>query len=249
MAAFSSPRTIPELLHLIKTVYTIMKRKRIAKILVIILICFFSNSCVVIYHKSKLHLANELFDYNAINFRTDGYYYMIKEYAPGKVLLENGKVNNHHKTCGITPIIFYNNGFVRKAGFTQGLKSYKDKKEKEKNIELALKKLEKDIVNDSFHVKIENTIWDWGLYNQYDNGRILIQSYINHFGDYRLIDWTGVVRNDSIIILTSKYGYKAHNKPQVIDEEIYELYRFRKFSHKPDSINYIMNNRNKFGNK
>lgn len=212
-----------------------MMIKREVGRLVAILFLIIVSGCSMIFHKSKMHLADEMFDISRLTFRIDGYYYMVKEYD--------------HRSVGIKPIIFYNNGYVRKVESLHGLKSYRDEREKDENIELALKNLENDIINDSFHVKIQNTIWDWGLYKEYDDRRIIIQSYSNHFGDYRLVDWTGHVLNDTTILLKHKYGYKFHNVPKVIDEEIYELYRFRAFSSKPDSINYIMNHRTRFGNK
>ena len=230
----------------------IVKSKTILKIISIIIISFLFTNCAVIFHKSKLHLSDNEFCIDSLSFRIDGYYYMVKEFKRGTILLDENKANYSNKACGIVPIIFYENGFVRKSEFIYEVKMFRNEKERQNNIQLALEQVEKKILVDSFHVQIENTIWDWGLYKQY-NDSILIQSYINVLGDFVLVDWNGIVKNDTTLILTSRNEYDT---PSLIDwtsekkrKSVHKTYKFRKFVSKPDSSNYIMNNRNKFGKK
>ncbi len=214
-----------------------MPYKNTQSIVLIFLLFFLISSCNIIHHKSKLHLIDKPFSMDSISFRTNGYYYTI---------LENER--SQAGTYYIKPLIFYDNGYVRKAEFRYGHFVSLSAESERKKIDLTLKEIERSITVDSFHVQIENTIWDWGLYNQYQDS-ILIQSYYNILGEYELFDWGGKVLNDSTILFTSKFGYKQSNKPYLIGESIEEIYRFRKFPIKPDSINYIMNHRDRFGKK
>lgn len=205
----------------------------------------FSIGCSTIYHKSIFHLANTPFEFQNITFKTNGYYFLEKTFEEGEKYIDE-KIKTNSKSCGIMPIIFYSDGFVRKSEFIHGLKPYQDEKSKRDSINEYLKELEFSFLDNTFHVQIKNSIWDWGKYRQ-KGDEILIQYYYNHFGDFRLIDLKGKVKNDSTIIITKKYGYKQPNYPYEINEEINEVYRFKEFHTKPDSSNYIKSNIRKFG--
>jgi len=200
--------------------------------------------CSKIHHKSLFHLAHTPFESKNITFKTNGYYFMEKTFEKGEKYI-NEQIKTDTKSCGIMPIIFYADGFVRRSEFIHGLKPYKDEQSKRDSIEKNLKELESSFVNNTFHVQIKNSIWDWGKYRQKGN-EILIQYYSNHFGDFRLIDLKGEIKNDSTIIFSKQYGYKQPNYPYIINEEINETYRFKEFHTKPDSSNYIKSNLHKF---
>lgn len=213
--------------------------------------------CTIISHKSKLHLINETFNSDSVKFRIDGIYYLVNDHAPNTILLSitdstskfpKSVVNSSHRAITVKPLIFYNNGYVYKGSAGFGAFTYKNELERENVVQKCISKIENRILENTFHYRIEDSIWDWGLYNQ-EGDSIIVQCYFNHFGGYRLIDWNGFVKNDSTIIFTSKYGYKFHKSPQIIDEIINEIYHFKSFAVKPDSINYILNHSHKFGEK
>lgn len=212
---------------------------------VIILIGVFGCS-PRIYDKEKLSLVNEPFQKADITFRTDGYYYRIEDYEKGEdsaLTMEYGKT----KLCAITPIIFYGDGFVRKSTFIHGIRPYKTLQEKNDSIKASLLDIDKSIINNTFHVKIENTPWDWGLYRQ--NGReVSIQYYYNRYGNYRLREYGGEALNDTTLVF--RYEKEFTDPPGYSDEteeEPEEIYHFRSLSVKPDSSNYIKSNIQEFG--
>jgi len=219
------------------------------KIITFLIVLFFILGCSPkIYDKSKLTLSSETFNINQILFRTDGYYYMEKVYELGddkSIEMQHGQT----KTCAITPIIFYDDGYVRKGEFVFGVKPFETEEDKKQAINQSLLELEKEIEENTFHVQIENSIWDWGMYSQTKN-EILIQYYYNFYGNYRLINYTGEVLNDTTIIFKVKSGYaKFPSHVKKIPDGKEEIYHFRKFRIKPDSSNYIKNNIGEFGEK
>lgn len=201
-----------------------------------------------IYDKDKLTIANTPFQKENITFRTDGYYYQIIEYEKGENLsleMEHGKSNY----CAVSPIIFYDDGFVRKSEFTHGVKPFITNQEKKDSIEELLRNLDKSIRDNNFHVKIENTIWDWGLYRQSPN-ELVIQYFYNHYGHYRLINYSGVVKNDTTLVFKHKKGYTEFpSHVSRLEDKSEEIYYFRKLRSKPDSMNYIKSNAEEFGQR
>ena len=200
-----------------------------------------------IYDKSKLTIADIPFNQAEISFRTDGYYYTekVNEVGENRALEE---VYNGSKTCAISPLIFYDDGYVRKSEFTHGVRPFETIVDKKDSIEVLLKKMENSISKGSFHVNIENTIWDWGLYKQ-TKDEIFIQYYYNHYGDYKLINYKGKIINDTTIVFTSKTAEELPSYVKDIDIESEEIYHFREYSQKPDSSNYIKTNLHEFGVK
>lgn len=203
----------------------------IIKLTLVLISTNFIISCAVIYNKSKLYLNEKEFNKNVISFRTDGYYYKVKEHEKGNF--------------GISPMIFYENGYVVKLESYYSVSMVRDENEKKKKFNYTLKYIDKRILDNTYHVQIKNTIWDWGLYSQKKDS-LIMQTYINYIGDYYLVNWKGVVLNDTTLLVTTRYDYNPKNRKTEI---INELYQFRKLNHKPDSINYIMINRAKFGKR
>ena len=195
----------------------------------LIVLCFILGCSPKIYDKSKLTLTSEKFNKNQIQFRTDGYYYMEKVYELG----DNKSLEMQHgqsKTCAFSPIIFYNDGYVRKCEFIFGVRPFETEEDKKQSINQSLLELEKEIEQNTFHTQLENSIWDWGIYNQ-TKSEILIQYYYNFYGNYRLINYSGEVLNDTTIIFREKSGYTqfpSHVKKIPDGEE--EVYHFRKFN-------------------
>jgi len=226
-----------------------MKRSKLQILLVATIVILGITSCSSrIYDKDKLTIANTPFQKEDITFRTDGYYYQIIEYEQGENLsleMEYGRSN----FCAVSPIIFYDDGFVRKSEFTHGVKPFSKNEEKKDSIEGILRNLDKSIRENNFHVRIDNTIWDWGLYKQSEN-KLVIQYYYNHYGDYRLIDYSGIVKNDTTLVFKQKKGYTDFpSHISKIEDESEEIYYFRKLSVKPDSMNYIKSNAEEFGQR
>jgi len=218
-----------------------MIRIRYKIILLIPFVVFIITSCVRIYDKQKLSIANNSFKQENITFRTDGYYYKIIEYQEGENLsieMQYGESN----FCAISPLIFYNDGFVRKSEFIHEIRKFKTEQDMNDSINISLLSLDEEIETNNFHVQMNNTIWDWGMYEQ-NYMKITIQYYRNHHGNYRLIEQIGEVKNNTTIILKNKQTIIRNDD---LNNEPEEIYYFRKLKIKPDSTNYIKSNIEKF---
>lgn len=79
-----------------------------------------------------------------------------------------------------------------------------------------------------------------GVYN-INGDSIKIQVYHSGSEVLKLFEYSGIILNDSTIQI-SRIKYYPNN-----DEYVNELYRFEPFNAKPDSSNFIIKNRHKFG--
>ncbi len=121
----------------------------IVKLTLVLFVLNLTVSCAVIYNKSKLYLNENEFNKDAINFRTDGYYYKVEEHGKGNF--------------GISPMIFYKNGYVVKPEGYYPVNIANYDVDKNKKISYTLKYIEKRIQDNTYHVQIKNTIWDWRI--------------------------------------------------------------------------------------
>ena len=205
--------------------------------------------CSKIYHKSGLSLLQQPFTPDFITFKTDGYYYAeISRQQYEFDIPNDGKSSNLFLAKGITPIIFYEDGFVKKdEGFLLENKP-SDSAHKKKIIDSILVAYENSDQTSKYKRKSKANLWNWGVYRQ-NNSNLQLQYYINHFGQYRLVTLKILVLNDSTLLATHKYSRYAGVQPHIINDSLKEFYKFRKFSSKPDSINYLRDNLHRFKKK
>jgi hypothetical protein len=218
-----------------------------------------------IFHKKYLKLPEINYIHDERSFKIQGYYYTEKtrnSYCK-KELNEaggysNAKESKFEEYC-ISTIVFYSDGYLYGSGWhlhsgiTRTIDNYMDYchlLEEENNYKNTKIKFEENInlghiITDEEAIKAG--IFQRGVYHV-DGTQIKIQLYQGGF-DYgpHLFEYEGLILNDTSIIL--KF-FKESPEAFIEDiEDIDEIYKFVPFEFKPDSINYIRDNREKFEKK
>lgn len=230
--------------------------KRLRTSLLLVLLALLVSQCyVLIRTKDRLTLINEEFQLDSVSFRIDGIYYQVNIHPKNTKLVdsimepEDGvifKVANKEVAVSLTPMIFYENGFVYYSFMSWGLAPFSTEKEKDSIIHNTISYVEDRIseLANRYDADRRISIGDWGLYKQYGDS-LFIQTYRNVMGDYSLMDITGRVENDSTItIISRQYHYPLDGGKQINATSF-----FKSFSPKPDSTNYISTHPHKFGNR
>lgn len=228
----------------------------------IIIITAFGISCAPrIFNRNDLIINEKTEGLNTSSFRIDGYYYHRTESIDylSEIPKQGGGVkkiaDSEFKRKEIETLIFYSNGYV----YCSDNSLISVEIEVNKTIDSDLKRLncydsvlvqfEHDLRNERFASKPKrgkkSDIWNWGIYKVH-NDSILIQYYRNELGDYYLIEQTGILHNDSRITILSEKEYKSANSKGYFTD-LDKTYNFRHLDTKPDSVNYIMMNEERFG--
>ncbi|NOT50807.1 MAG: hypothetical protein HOP10_05985 [Chitinophagaceae bacterium] len=219
-------------------------------VLILAAFLFFVSSCSRIYHKSELHLQEQSFNRHLITFRTDGYYYTEIEEKRKDYSIPQDQPGHEYTGIGILRTVFYDDGYVN-YGESLLRQNKQSGSLKQKIVDSLLTEWEKLRYPGWGYTNKKNAkvhIWDWGLYRQ--KGPVIeLQYYSNHFGHYRLVTVAMSVLNDSTLLATHKYSPYVGMMPHIVDDSIDLIYKFRKYSPKPDSTNYLRYNIHKFGPK
>ncbi len=209
---------------------------------------FFPLGCSRILHRSELRLLEEPFKKESITFRTDGYYYTQVEMDQENYSVPQDQPGHVFMATGIKTAFFFNDGYVHKSESVLMEDKPSDAASKQRIVDSLLLSFEKNYANQRYQEKRSSKVhlWSWGLYRQKEKS-LELQYYSNHFGHYRLVTVKMSVLNDSILLATHKYSPYAGLIPNIVDDSIHEVYKFRKFFPKPDSTNYLRDNIHKFG--
>jgi len=130
----------------------------------------------------------------------------------------------------VTPMVLYGNGYIHEIFSYKGISPHDSIKAR--------------LQSDKYFYPIDKKygIWGWGIWWT-QNDSIYIEQYCNYTGDYDIRYRKGIVTDDLTFIIT--HDSSTHQKPTVrLDRRIY---KFQHLDSKPDSINYILNNIEKFG--
>jgi len=153
----------------------------------------------------------------------------IQEGAKSSLRLD-GYYYTKNSDSTVTPMILYSNGYMHEIFSYDGMAphdSIKTRLQSDKYFYPADKKY---------------GIWGWGIWWT-QNDSIFIEQYCNYTGDYDIRHRKGIVADEMTFIITSDSS--VHQKPTVrLDRK---LYKFEKLDTKPDSVNYILINIEKFG--
>lgn len=223
-------------------------RRSVFKISVV-LIFFGTYGCYsyFIYHESRMILADQDFDLKTIKFKIDGYYYSIVNYKHGEI---HSGTKPSGKACGISPMFFYTDGYVRKPNWVMGPKIYYNEVQRLAIIDSLLEKLNHLITTDSLYFHEVATVTDWGFYSQPTTKVVFMQTYGQFGGDERLLDWYGSVKNDTTIILTTRNLHRVFNEYLNLESNVNQTYHYVQFPFKPDSaLNYLKTNIHRFGKR
>jgi hypothetical protein len=203
--------------------------------------------CSGIYHKSRLTFINSPFELSKIPFRIDGYYYnerTEKHYNWGHDAQNNTVQKVDYLMLSIRPMFFYADGYIKNIDGAYSPENYTDSITKKAAILNVLAHVE-SIIKKNKNVRITDNVEEWGLYRM-NNGDLEIQYYFNHFGSFRLIELKVKVLDSETLLVKHRYSSYFHNAPRVIDEDVEDIYKFRQFTEKPDSSNYIKEHTSKF---
>jgi len=104
----------------------------------------------------------------------------------------------------------------------------------------GFEKFEAEVFNNptsayDYNNRNKNSIW-WGAYSVED-GLINFQ-YFTYYGEYSAIERNGVIVNDSTIKITSFTNLSRD--PFIKQSADFGIFRFKHFSNKPDSLNWMM---------
>jgi hypothetical protein len=214
-----------------------------SKFTFILILAIGLNSCILIYDSHKLRFPTNDFQLDNKTLKTNGYYFDLDSVYTGIYDFETNRMtNSKYYEKIITPILFYNNGYIKINGSysgimvddNSGLKRVNTFENCHKNIKYSLLKH-----NNTRCKNRKSDVWGWGVF-KIDKDSIKIQFYRNVLGDYYLTEYHGLVINDTTIIFKQQIDFKGYQDMDA--KSINKLYRFCKFD-KPDSINYLMINK------
>ena len=183
-------------------------------------------------------LVNDTFSKEDLTFNINGYYYKV---------VEKESRDSNYKEITVSPIIFYDDGYVWKSEMNFVLGSYVLDEERDSLIKNGLIGLEERIRgNNLYHLK-RKRIWDWGVYRMVDN-RLKIQHYSNHLGDYTLYETDFEVLDDKTLKQVYSYGYflRGRKPDEIVRREKY-IYHFKPFDRQSSPSNYIKKHIKRFG--
>lgn len=227
--------------------------------LIFISILFTFYSCYI-HHKKYVIVPKEDFILDEKILKTDGYYYAEKIHTDYCKRVQNGSgievvEESKYEESVILYLFLYRDGYL----FNEGMKmlsgvqysdenyfNYCDLLDNQNTFESARNNLEdqlnRRIVGDDKGAYKEN-IFQRGVYS-IDGRNIILQHYYGTGGGPNLIEYHGEILNDTTFVIQLEKSYESQSK-----ERLEILYKFKKFSIKPDSTNYIRDNRDKFGKK
>jgi len=219
-------------------------RESVLIVVATLFIIFLMNSCYYTIHKRKVILPDENFVLDQNVLRSDGYYY--KESTYNYLERYTGDTVWHYSVSGVA---LYSDGYVRTSLYERcrkcdGFTTEDDCIALGADIgyEHARRELEKEIVKGYKGSSLKDEIngkCGRGVFIVKDKS-IKFQTYHPTQGGPRLEEKGGEILNDSTIVLTSKRSFPDNTV------RIYEVFKFKKFEHKPDSLNYIREHRSEF---
>lgn len=212
--------------------------------------CFIQQKSIVIVPDENFILDQKI-------LKSDGYYYSeetsVAYCKKEKVGTGSRPVKeSEYQLAGITYLFLYTDGYLYNGGpsmlsgvSTNGEKYWDhcDLLESENNFAHARAGLEKWLQEGN--VGIDKPIHKKGLFQRgtyfIEENSIKLQYYIGTEAGPQLIESRGEILDDTTFLITSTKYFNENTK--------YEdrIYKFKKFPIKPDSTNYIRNNKHKFG--
>ena len=210
-----------------------------------------------IHQKSLVIVPDENFVLDQKILRSDGYYYTERTsvaYCKKEKFGTGSRpvIESKYQLKGITYLFLYTDGYLYNGGPSMlpgvsinGEKYWDhcDLLENENNFAHARAGLEEWL--EGGNVEIDKPIHKKGLFQRgiyyIEENSIKLQHYIGTEGGPQLIESSGEILNDTTFLITST---KYFNENTDYEDR---LYKFKKFSIKPDSTNYIRGNRDKFG--
>lgn len=192
-------------------------------------------------------------------FRTNGYYYHeyeVTDYLADRPNNTGGRTvidESEYKRKYVEVVIPYINGYIYYGNWSITGIEKNVTNQKELNIlnqyPNVLSSFEEAIKTNKYLFRKtgrRSDIWNWGIF-YLKNDSVSIQYYENVSGNYFLNELKGIIENDTTIIILKEKEYKNHLS-KGYEKRINEVFHFRKLINKPDSSNYIMMNRHRFGN-
>lgn len=164
-----------------------------------------------IVHNKALFRVKDVGQYAKFEqMQTNGYYYSVYSREPRKgkrgmgvemkILLNNGYIYN------------FKNGYENQCGDSVTLSCEFEMSERLLNAYLKPQKVNKN--NGTI------ALWDWGRYDIKD-GRILIQTFYNYFGDYYLLEEEGEVLDHARFKIIREKDYRTDSIKE--KEEVYSF--------------------------
>lgn len=227
-------------------------KNQLVKNLLMISILLSFLGCSMPY-KSYIVVPKIDYNINPDKLRIDGYYYCEKTRTAycRRELVGTGSQRveeSNYERKYISVIVFYSKGQVYHSGglLISGIDIDSDEDYLDYCYQLNSKntfdeaKMEyEEFVKDGYLDKGADK-QERGVYNINGNS-IKIQVYHSGSEILQLFEYSGNIVNDSTIQISRIKHYPND------DEEVNEIYRFKQFNAKPDSSNYILKNRKKFG--
>jgi hypothetical protein len=152
--------------------------------------------------------------------------------ADNSLLRLDGYFFTENVDSSLTPMILYSNGYMHEIFSYDGVSPHDSIKTR--------------LQSDKYFYPIDKKhgIWGWGIW-WLQNDSIFIEQYCNYTGDYDIRYRKGIIKDNLTFIITNDSS--VHQTPTVrLDRRIY---KFEKLESKPDSVNYILENIEKFGNQ
>lgn len=225
-----------------------------------IIIFFFTFTTVFygcfIHHKSLVNLPEKNFILNPNILKTDGYYYTERtriSYCKNKRVGSGSRPveTSKYEQKGISYLFLfvdgylYNGGLSMLPGVLSGENYYDhcnlvDSNNNFYNARSHLEHWLKEGTIGKDKGTYKKGLFQRGVY-QINEKNIKLQHYAGSEGGPYLLEYIGEILNDTTFVITSRRSYDGWS-----DYEDW-LFKFKKFPIKPDSINYIRNNKHKFG--
>ena len=201
---------------------------------------------------SKKHLNIDTLDSISNDIYLNGYYFHKREYDRNIALGDTQEKNHTYKERAITTLFLYTNGYCHYSSSRPPINnqiSSIDSLVVLNSYENSLLEFENRVIKSPFFLRNSNNkseIWNWGIYTTTKDS-IYIQYYRNELGLYYLIEQKGEILSKEKYRLTTEREYKSRNSKGYI-KNIDKTFEFKEYHPKPDSSNYIMKNKEKFGN-
>lgn len=234
-----------------------MVRFKTLHLFIILVIPIFSGC--FIHHKQTVIVPDENYTLDQKVLKSDGYYYRERTmtfYCKREIDGTGSRPvkESEYQLKGIIYLFLYTDGYLYNGGpsMLQGVSTNGEKYwdhcdllERENSFTHARSRLEGWL--EGGNVGIDKPIHKKGLFQRgtyyIEENSIKLQHYIGTEGGPDLIESNGEILNDTTFLITSTRYFNEN-----IDYED-RLYKFKKFPIKPDSTNYIRDNKHKFGKK
>ena len=234
-----------------------MVKKIINLIIIMTLLSFYS---CYIHHKKYVVVPKKDFLLDKKILRSDGYYYTETTRTSYCRRLQDGSrtepaQESEYEGKGISYLFLYKDGYLFSSGMaTISGTSYTDENYNDycylldslDTFQSARDRLEESLkrgIIGEDEGAYKKNIFQRGVYS-IDGRNIKLQHYYGTGGGPNLVEYHGEILSDTTFVIQLEKSYESQSK-----ERLEILYKFKKFSIKPDSTNYIRDNRNKFGKK